>query len=75
MTNQNMIDEVFERLAKAPLGLTCNGGQVIAACGLLIAAIVTKNYTDPAARQYQVARFCEALQAYVNSMKVTAKLN
>ena len=63
MSNGDMVDQVFRRLANAPVGVDCSVSQVLAACGMLISAILREGYSDPAA---EADRFCRALLLHIN---------
>jgi hypothetical protein len=73
MSNRDMIDQVYERLAQAPVGLDCLTSEVLAACGLFVSAILATNFSDPAARQDRLNRFCRALQACVDTTKLALR--
>jgi hypothetical protein len=56
--NGDMVDQLFQRLANAPLGLDCATSEVLAACGMFVAAILD---TFGEVRQERTDRFCAAL--------------
>jgi hypothetical protein len=62
MTHRDKIDQCFDRLAQAPIGLDMNNGEVLCALGLLVNAILHLNFSDPTARQEKANSFCRALQ-------------
>ena len=63
-----MVDQVFQRLAQAPVGLDCNNGEVLAALGLLVNAILAVSFSNPADRQDSANRFCRALMQSCNAI-------
>jgi hypothetical protein len=64
MTQRNpMIDQVFHRLAQAPRGLDCDNGEVLAAAGLLVTAILKVAFDDPVA---EAQSFCGKVMACVD---------
>ena len=63
MTERN-IDLLFHRLANAPRGMDVTNGQVLAATGMLVSAILQLGgYDDPAA---EADRFCRAPLLHIN---------
>jgi hypothetical protein len=66
MSDRDMVNRVFARLAEAPTGLDCSINQVLAACGMLVTAILREGFSDPAARQNEADRFSRFLQRCVN---------
>jgi hypothetical protein len=65
MTERNpMIDAVFHRLSRSPRGLDCTNGEVLAAAGMLVSAILQLGgYEDPIA---EANRFGQALATCVH---------
>ena len=63
MTNPNrdMIDQIFHRLAHAPLGLDCDYGEVLIAVGRMASAIlaVSSSYAEDCT--LRTDWFCQAV--------------
>jgi hypothetical protein len=62
MSNRDMIDQIFHRLAHAPLGLDRDYGEVLIALGRLASAILAVSSSDAEDRQNRTDWFCQALQ-------------
>ena len=71
MSNRDMIDQIFHRLANAPLGLDCDYGEVLCALGRLASAILAVSSSDAEDRQNRTAWFCQALQIGAKRKVVT----
>ena len=64
MTERNTVDLLFHRLANAPRGMDVTNGQVLAATGMLVSAILQLGgYDDPVA---EAQSFSGALMACVD---------
>jgi hypothetical protein len=64
MTERNTVDLLFHRLANAPRGMNVTNGQVLAATGMLVSAILQLGgYDDPVA---EAKLFGERLATCVN---------
>ena len=64
MTDRNTVDLLFHRLANAPRGMNVTNGQVLAATGMLVSAILQLGgYDDPVA---EAKLFGERLATCVN---------
>ena len=64
MTERNAVDLLFHRLANAPRGMNVTNGQVLAATGMLVSAILQLGgYDDPVA---EAKLFGERLATCVN---------
>jgi hypothetical protein len=64
MTERNTIDLLFHRLANAPRGMNVSNGEVLAATGMLVSAILQLGgYADPVA---EAKVFGERLAACVD---------
>ena len=64
MTERNTVDLLFHRLANAPRGMDVTNGQVLAATGMLVSAILQLGgYDDPVA---EAKLFGERLATCVN---------
>ena len=63
MTNPNrdMIDQIFHRLAHAPIGLDCDYGEVLIALGRLASAILAVSSTDQEDCKLRADWFCNAV--------------
>jgi hypothetical protein len=61
MSNRDMIDQIFHRLANAPLGLDCDYGEVLIAPGRLAAAILAVSSSDAEDRKNRTDWFCQAV--------------
>jgi hypothetical protein len=73
MTNHNrdMIDQIFHRLAHAPLGLDCDYGEVLIAVGRLASAILAVSSTDPEDCKSRADCFCRAVMIGAKRKAVT----
>jgi hypothetical protein len=76
MTNRNnrrdTIDKLFKCLANAPAEVPhCTNDEVLAGCGLLVAAILRECYADPAK---EAERFYATLRTCVDDRMLKARL-
>jgi hypothetical protein len=71
MTHRDKIDQCFERLAQAPIGLDMDNGEVLCALGLLANAILAVSSSDPEDRKNRTDLFCQALQIGAQPKVVT----
>jgi hypothetical protein len=73
MTNPNrdMIDQIFHRLAHAPLGLDCDYGEVLIALGRLASAILAVSSTDAEDCKTRADWFCQAVMVGTKRKAVT----
>jgi hypothetical protein len=70
-----MIDQVFRRLSQSPRGLDCSNAEVLAACGMLVTAILRVAFADPVA---EAQSFCGAVMTCVDpalKAKLVSSLN
>jgi hypothetical protein len=58
--SDRMIDQIFHRLAQAPVGLNADNGQVLIALGRLAAAILAVSSTDAENCKTRADWFCQA---------------
>ena len=61
MSNRDMIDQIFHRLAHAPIGLDCDYGEVLIALGRLASAILAVSSTDQEDCKLRADWFCNAV--------------
>ena len=66
MSNRDMIDQVFERLSQAPVGLDCSNHEVLMAAGLLITGILRTAFADPVG---EAEHFSQVLQLAVKTCR------
>ena len=74
MNNRDTINQLFERLATAPVGLDVTNAEVLQACGLFISALLNRAFDQPD-RQDTANRFCEILKACVSPTQSTQPLH
>ena len=61
MSNRDMIDQIFHRLAHAPLGLDCDYGEVLIAVGRMASAILAVSSSDAEDCKLRAGWFCQAV--------------
>ena len=66
--SDRMIDQIFHRLAQAPVGLDCTFDQVLGALGMMASAILAVGFSG-ADRQARADGFCAALQACLAQLR------
>jgi len=58
---KDKIDQIFERLIRAPVGLDADNGQVLIALGRLASAILAVSSSDAEDCKLRAGWFCQAV--------------